>query len=140
MIRNEHGEFKWTTLWFRIGWWIWKDKNGNKKGNYDTEKPLKCDWCVDGFAYVSQINNHKRRHIGEKPFKCDFCDKTFSVKQSLPCYEDIHYWNPFKCDFCDKAFSSKSNFSSHIKTHTGENPFKCNFCTKAFSLKKCLTI
>ena len=66
------------------------DYLSSKKENYDTEKPLKCDWCVDGFAYVSQINNHKRRHIGEKPFKCDFCDKTFSIKQSLPCHMKIY--------------------------------------------------
>ena len=35
------------------------------KGSYSTEKPLKCDWCDDGFANDSQLNIHKRSHIGE---------------------------------------------------------------------------
>ena len=32
-----------------------------------------------------------------------------------------------KCETCGKTFSSWSNFSLHMKSHSGEKPIKCNF-------------
>lgn len=41
-----------------------------------TERPFKCDQCVQSFNRNHDLKRHKRIHLSVKPFHCDKCGKT----------------------------------------------------------------
>lgn len=51
----------------------------------DTDKPFKCDFCVQNFATFAAKEQHERTHTGERPFSCDRpnCGKSFATTTSL---------------------------------------------------------
>jgi len=48
-----------------------------------TDRPFKCDECVQSFNRNHDLKRHKRIHLAVKPFGCDKCGKTFSRKDAL---------------------------------------------------------
>lgn len=48
-----------------------------------TDRPFKCDECVQSFNRNHDLKRHKRIHLSVKPFGCDKCGKTFSRKDAL---------------------------------------------------------
>ncbi|BEI91914.1 uncharacterized protein CcaverHIS019_0407340 [Cutaneotrichosporon cavernicola] len=48
-----------------------------------TDRPFKCDQCVQSFNRNHDLKRHKRIHLSIKPFNCETCGKTFSRKDAL---------------------------------------------------------
>lgn len=48
-----------------------------------SERPFKCDQCVQSFSRNHDLKRHKRIHLAVKPFPCTFCSKSFSRKDAL---------------------------------------------------------
>lgn len=48
-----------------------------------SERPFKCDQCVQSFSRNHDLKRHKRIHLAVKPFPCSFCSKSFSRKDAL---------------------------------------------------------
>lgn len=48
-----------------------------------TDRPFKCDQCVQSFNRNHDLKRHKRIHLAVKPFPCGHCDKSFSRKDAL---------------------------------------------------------
>jgi uncharacterized Zn-finger protein len=41
-----------------------------------TDRPFKCDQCVQSFNRNHDLKRHKRIHLAIKPFNCETCGKT----------------------------------------------------------------
>ena len=52
------------------------------QGN-STDRPFKCDQCVQSFNRNHDLKRHKRIHLAVKPYPCEWCDKSFSRKDAL---------------------------------------------------------
>ncbi|KAF7558926.1 hypothetical protein G7046_g5235 [Stylonectria norvegica] len=48
-----------------------------------SERPFKCDQCIQSFSRNHDLKRHKRIHLAVKPFPCLFCSKSFSRKDAL---------------------------------------------------------
>ncbi len=48
-----------------------------------SERPFKCDQCIQSFSRNHDLKRHKRIHLAVKPFPCNFCSKSFSRKDAL---------------------------------------------------------
>ncbi|KAH6605622.1 hypothetical protein Trco_004775 [Trichoderma cornu-damae] len=48
-----------------------------------SERPFKCDQCVQSFSRNHDLKRHKRIHLAVKPFPCTYCSKSFSRKDAL---------------------------------------------------------
>lgn len=59
---------------------------------HKTDKPFKCDFCVQTFATFAAKEQHERTHTGERPFSCDHpgCGKSFATTTSLSTSRLVH--------------------------------------------------
>ncbi|KAH7010415.1 hypothetical protein EDB80DRAFT_892378 [Ilyonectria destructans] len=48
-----------------------------------SERPFKCDQCVQSFSRNHDLKRHKRIHLVAKAFSCTICSKSFSRKDAL---------------------------------------------------------
>ncbi|KAJ2976598.1 hypothetical protein NQ176_g4857 [Zarea fungicola] len=48
-----------------------------------SERPFKCDQCIQSFSRNHDLKRHKRIHLAVKPFPCNYCSKSFSRKDAL---------------------------------------------------------
>lgn len=68
-----------------------------------SERPFKCDQCVQSFSRNHDLKRHKRIHLAVKPFPCTFCSKSFSRKDALkvriihPRFQCHEFWNLSSC-------------------------------------------
>lgn len=56
---------------------------GHGQAPQQSERPFKCDQCVQSFSRNHDLKRHKRIHLAVKPFPCTFCSKSFSRKDAL---------------------------------------------------------
>jgi len=57
--------------------------NQHQASNTLTDRPFKCDQCIQSFNRNHDLKRHKRIHLAVKPFPCGHCDKSFSRKDAL---------------------------------------------------------
>ncbi|XP_029417556.1 zinc finger and SCAN domain-containing protein 20 isoform X2 [Nannospalax galili] len=104
------------------------------QGLYLTEKPYKCDTCVESFSRSSHFVAHQWTHTGEKPYKCLDCGKHFSDRSNFHSHQRIHTGEkPYKCLECRQSFSDHSSLITHQRIHSGEKPYKCGACWRSFN-------
>ena len=48
-----------------------------------SDRPFKCDQCMQSFNRNHDLKRHKRIHLAVKPYPCEYCDKSFSRKDAL---------------------------------------------------------
>jgi len=59
-----------------------------------TDRPFKCDQCVQSFNRNHDLKRHQRIHLAVKPYPCGHCDKSFSRKDALKVSHTINtLWN-----------------------------------------------
>lgn len=56
---------------------------GHNPPQPQSERPFKCDQCIQSFSRNHDLKRHKRIHLAVKPFPCSFCSKSFSRKDAL---------------------------------------------------------
>lgn len=56
---------------------------GHAQQPTQSERPFKCDQCVQSFSRNHDLKRHKRIHLAVKPFPCTYCSKSFSRKDAL---------------------------------------------------------
>lgn len=56
---------------------------GHNQPSMQSERPFKCDQCVQSFSRNHDLKRHKRIHLAVKPFPCNYCSKSFSRKDAL---------------------------------------------------------
>ena len=76
--------------------------------------------CDQVFAYVGDMNLHKRsKHEGVVYF-CKYCSHTENHKQYAHLKEDVP-----TCSICEKIFQRQGALKRHKQSHTDEKPFTC---------------
>jgi len=85
--------------------------------NTPTDRPFKCDQCVQSFNRNHDLKRHKRIHLAVKPFPCGHCDKSFSRKDALKVsYLSLHYRTsltiPNRGTFLSKAVTKLQNLEA----------------------------
>lgn len=58
-----------------------------------SERPFKCDQCIQSFSRNHDLKRHKRIHLAVKPFPCNYCSKSFSRKDALKVRTLLPAWS-----------------------------------------------
>ena len=73
-----------------------------------TDRPFKCDQCLQSFNRNHDLKRHKRIHLAVKPYPCAHCDKSFSRKDALKvCIQRSRLWRAEGTDLSVEAHVSK---------------------------------
>jgi uncharacterized Zn-finger protein len=56
---------------------------GQQSAASTTDRPFKCEHCIQAFSRNHDLKRHKRIHLSVKPFSCSVCGKSFSRKDAL---------------------------------------------------------
>ncbi|XP_061880537.1 oocyte zinc finger protein XlCOF22-like isoform X2 [Entelurus aequoreus] len=109
----------------------------------EVEVTLSSDTDCEGEMRTHTDNKHaisSKRVSGKTRFSCSVCAKSFSRRSNFTQHMRTHTGEkPFSCSICGKRFSQKSHLPEHMTTHTGEKIFHCSACGKRFSNKRGLT-
>ena len=84
-----------------------------------------CIHCDKGYNFKTDFESHNwDKHKERKPYHCkyDGCDKSFELhwtywKHVQSIHRKIRHYT---CDYCQKEFYLKTDWSKHVRIHTGE--------------------
>jgi uncharacterized Zn-finger protein len=85
---------------------------GHGQAPPQSERPFKCDQCVQSFSRNHDLKRHKRIHLAVKPFPCTFCSKSFSRKDALKRHRLVKG--------CENKANESSNGDSNGADRSGE--------------------
>ena len=86
-----------------------------------------CEYCMENFSTVDDINEHTLNHPTDKPYQCTKCDKNVVTIEELR----EHYVKCLKCSACGKKFKHAYRYANHVQLHTDS----CSVCHQQFSNK-----
>ncbi|CAG2177209.1 unnamed protein product [Oppiella nova] len=102
---------------------------------HTSEKPYKCDECLEEFTTSSHLTNHQMKHnpTMDSLITCSICGTAFKTKKSFQKHQMIHKTDRKRshlCDVCGIGFYDKESLKSHtFRIHLPKNvrKFKCDF-------------
>ncbi|KAM0208313.1 hypothetical protein ACHAQI_007064 [Fusarium lateritium] len=86
---------------------------GHGQAPPQSERPFKCDQCVQSFSRNHDLKRHKRIHLAVKPFPCTYCSKSFSRKDALKRHRLVKG--------CENKANENSNGDSNGADRSGED-------------------
>lgn len=91
----------------------------------------KCGYCGETFILALQLERHACSNNKKgNSYECNICQKLFRYKSEYTNHIRVHTGEkPFKCNVCSRSFSQSSHLSTHLRLHTGEKPYRCRLCS-----------
>ncbi|XP_052792777.1 zinc finger protein 878-like [Mya arenaria] len=122
------------------------------------KKDFKCEVCLKGFGYPSDLAKHKcpgkpdvqsqretrctnktngEKHIKEQKHPCQECSFIASTEAKLEVHVRRKHNIVFECGDCLDSFLDSKSLKSHIDSVHRENMYICEKCSKSYRSKFC---
>ncbi|XP_061788354.1 uncharacterized protein [Nerophis lumbriciformis] len=102
----------------------------------DSQEAFSSDTVCEDLTRTHTDNKHSEKKTDEEHSTCSLCDQSFSKKTDFTRHMRTHTGGkPFKCLLCDERFTNKASWLLHMSEHTRPKPFSCSVCDKIFSTK-----
>ena len=107
---------------------FYDDQSGSahKSQNCPLPELFECEYCVDHFETLSDVERHSRQHLTDVWFECDYCSFQTPMKVKLNSHLDRHREEKIddRCRFCTWGANNIFRLLRHIKEyHIGK--LKC---------------